>query len=261
MPDSSSADRVRQTNQVIETLLGRVSVRRYADRSVAEELIETILRASFRAPTSSNIQAYSVVVVRDPAIRAELAALSGNQRHVAEAPVFLAFCADLTRIEHALKKNGHDLADNNLETGLVSAIDTALVGMSAYLVADSLGLKGVMIGGVRNKPVEVARVLGLPHRAFCVFGISLGWPAEAPAQKPRMEFDGLVHYERYGETRSGADAAAVAEAYDAALAVHYRGQGRATTDDSWTHDMDRKFHPPLRDDLRQRLKELGFDFR
>jgi hypothetical protein len=50
-------------------------------------------------------------------------------------------------------------------------------------------------------------------------------------------------------------------AYDAALAHHHRSTGRLTTDDSWTHDMDKKFHPWLRDKLRQQLAERGFDFR
>lgn len=257
MPDSQHTS----TNDVIETLLNRVSVRKYTDQPVTEEMLDTILKTAFRAPTSSNIQTYSVVVVRDQERRDALMAACGNQRHIGTAPVFLAFCADLTRIEDALRRNGHNIDSNNLETGLVSSIDASLVGMAAYLVADSLGLKGVMIGGARNKPVEVARILGLPQRVFCVFGMCLGWPAEAPAQKPRMDYSGVVHFEQFGQNRSGADATAIVDSYDAALADHYRGQGRQTTDASWSDDMDKKFAPPLRDDLRQRLKELGFDFR
>ena len=91
------------------------------------------------------------------------------QRHVRDTPVFLAFCADLTRIEHVVRERGHDIEDNNLEIGLVSSIDAALVGMSAYLAADSLGLKGVMIGAVRNDAVETARILGL--NAASLYGI------------------------------------------------------------------------------------------
>lgn len=257
MPDSQQIP----SNDVITTLLNRVSVRKFTDEPISDETLDLILKTSFRAPTSSNIQAYSVVVVRDQEKLDALAAATGGQRHVAQAPVFLAFCADISRIEDALVRNGHSIDGNNLETGLVSAIDAALVGMSAYLVADSLGIKGVMIGGARNKPLEVARILGLPKRVFCVFGMSLGWPAEAPAQKPRMDYDGLVHFEQYGKNRSGSDAKQVVDDYDAALAKHYRGQGRQTTDASWSDDMDKKFHPWLRDDLRERLKELGFDFR
>jgi len=51
------------------------------------------------------------------------------------------------------------------------------------------------------------------------------------------------------------------ELYDTELAQHYRGIGKSTTDDSWSHDMDQKFVPQLRDKLREELKNLGFDFR
>jgi nitroreductase len=258
MPDTATP---APRSETIDLLLNRVSVRSYRDEPVPEAMIEAILRAAFRAPTSSNIQSYSVIVVRDREVLARLAPVTGNQRHVAEAPVFLAFCADLTRIDHALTRNGHSIDDNNMETGLVASIDAALVGMCASLAAESLGLKGVMIGAVRNDAEKSAEILGLPHRVYCVFGLCLGWPAEVPPQKPRMSYDGLVHYERYGNLRADGDAATRLADYDAELARHYRGTGRPTTDDSWTHDMDKKFHPWLRDKLRQQLKARGFDFR
>src|SRR5690606_24865029 len=110
---------------------GRVSVRRYTDRPVEDAHVEAILRAAFRAPTSSNIQSYSVVVVRDRETLKRLSIVTKNQRHVAEAPLFLAFCADLGRIETAMNGYGFDVGGNNLEMGLVSSIDAALVGMSA----------------------------------------------------------------------------------------------------------------------------------
>lgn len=259
MPDTQPAPALR--SETIALLSRRVSVRRFRPDPVPEAMVEAILKAAFRAPTSSNIQSYSVVVVRDRDVLARLAPVTGHQKHVAEAPVFLAFCADLTRIAFALEKHGHTVADNNMETGLVSSIDAALVGMCASLAAGSLGLGGVMIGAVRNDASAVAKILGLPERVYCVFGLCLGWPDDAPVQKPRMDYAGVVHYERYGAQRAEGDMASRLAAYDADLARHYRATGRPTTDDSWTHDMDKKFHPWLRDKLRQQLEERGFDFR
>ena len=245
------------TSETIEVLHNRVSIRKYAQEPVTEAQVTAILDAAFRAPTSSNIQAYSVIVVRDPAVKKELAVLTGNQKHVAECPVYLQFCADLTRMEAAMKRHGHDMNNNNLEYGLVSSIDAALVGMSAYVAADSLGIKGLMIGAVRNKPNEVGKLLGMPYRVYPVFGMCLGWPAEAPKQKPRMDHHTVVHYERYNT--EGLDAAL--DAYDSALAAHYDAVGKKTTRDSWTRDIDEKFAQPRRDKLREQLKAMGFDFR
>ena len=247
----------RTTSETIEVLHNRVSVRTFRPDPVPEAQIEAVLRAALRAPTSSNLQAYSVVVVRDAEARRRLSIATGNQPHVAETPVFLAFCADLTRIEGALRRHGHDLDGNNLELGLVSTIDAALVGMSAYLAADSLGLKGVMIGGVRNDPAEVARILGLPYRVYCVFGMCLGRPLSLPEPKPRMDYHAVVHFEQYRQ--GGLDPAL--DAYDAVLAQHYRQMGKPATADSWTGEIDRKFSRPQHDNLCRALREMGFDFR
>lgn len=244
------------SSDTLRVLDGRVSVRRYSEEPVSEVVLEALLRAAFRAPTSSNIQAYSVIVVHDADTKAQLAAAVGNQRHVIDCPVFLAFCADLTRIEHAMRARGHGIDNNNLEMGLVSSIDAALVGMSAYLAAESLGLGGVMIGAVRNQPREVARLLGLPPRVYCVFGMCLGYPQEAPAQKPRMDYSAMVHRERYDADKMSAHLSA----YDGALAEHYRSSGRATNQASWSHEVTEKFKTRPRDTLRQSLAELGFDF-
>ena len=73
-----------------------------------------------------------------------------------------------------MANNGETIDGNNFEMGLVTSVDAALVGMSASLAAESLGIKGVMIGAVRNNAVETAEILGLPHRVYVVFGMVLG---------------------------------------------------------------------------------------
>ena len=262
MMDAAEHPRRRpQTSETIETLNNRVSVRTYTAEPVTEATVEAILRAAFRAPTSSNIQSYSVIVVRDAETKKQLSAITGNQRHIVETDVFLAFCADLTRIDHVITAKGHTFAENNLEFGVVSTIDAALVGMSAYLAAESLGLGGVMIGAIRNNAAETARVLGLPHHVYCVFGLCLGWPAEVPPQKPRMDYRQMVHYERHGAPRDSRSLPEGIAAYDAALAAHYAATGKPTAPDSWTHETATKFHVQPRPHLRAELKARGFDFK
>ena len=259
MPEGNSQQRAAAPtdSDTIRTLLARRSIRKYTDQPVADETVEAVLGAALRAPTSSNIQSYSVIVVRDQDTKDKLSLLTGKQRHVADCSVFLAFCADLTRMSWAMEKNGASIADNNLELFLVSSVDAALVGMSAYLAAESLGLSGVMIGAVRNKPEAVAQLLGLPQLSYCVFGMCLGWPAEAPQQKPRLAYDDVVHDERYNAAKVQK---AVAD-YDRELARHYESIGKATTPDSWSRDIAAKFgaRPRPRDDLRPVLKARGID--
>ncbi len=251
-----SVDAYPRDSETINILRNRRSIRKYASTPVTDEHVEAILSGALRSPTSSNLHAYSVLVVRDPETKAKLAVPCGNQKHIIECPVFLAFCADLTRIESAVQRNGHDIENNNLELGLVATIDASLVGMAAYVAAESLGIHGVMIGAMRNKPEEIADILGLPNRVYAVFGMCLGYPAEAPKQKPRMPVRGIVHHEKYD-----AEAAlGIIDPYDAELKSHYDSIGKETNANSWTHDVDAKFASRPRDGLRAALKKRGFDF-
>ena len=244
-------------SETIRVLGARRSIRDYADRDITDEQLTAILEAARRAPTSGNLQAYSVIVVRDPETKAKLAKIAGGQKHIETCPVYLAFVADLTRIETAFQRNGRDLDDNNLEMGLMASIDASLVGMAAYVAADSLGIQGVMIGAMRNDPEAVAEVLGLAHRTYVVFGLCLGYPAGQPKQKPRMPAEGVIHYERY----DAAKAVGIVSPYNAQLKAHYDEINKPTDDDSWSADVDKKYAERPRDHLRAALKGRGFDFR
>jgi len=57
----------------LEAIRKRRSVRRYTDRPVADADVDTLLRLALLAPTGGMAQAWSLLVVRDPAIRAGVA--------------------------------------------------------------------------------------------------------------------------------------------------------------------------------------------
>ncbi|MBW4437565.1 MAG: oxygen-insensitive NADPH nitroreductase [Pleurocapsa minor GSE-CHR-MK-17-07R] len=238
----------------IDALLSHVSIRKYTDQPIDEATLQQILDAARRAPTSSNTQTYSIVVVRDAETKRKLAVLTGNQKHVETSAVFMAFVADLSRLKRANALHDADLAINN-ELSMVAIVDASLVGMAAQVAAESLGLGTVMIGGARNQPEEIAQLLHLPEGAFIVYGMCIGWPAERPPQKPRLPEAEVVHYERYQQPDDG-----LLHAYDAALAAHYRGEGRETPDAAWTSVMARQFNQPRRPFLRAVLEKLGFNF-
>ena len=94
-------------NPILDLIHLHGSARRYKPDPVPVETIEAIVSAAQRTSTSSNMQAYSVVAVIDAAKRARLAELCGNQEHIARAPVFLAWCADLARLDRACELRGY----------------------------------------------------------------------------------------------------------------------------------------------------------
>jgi len=239
---------------VLRTLESRASVRHFADVSLSEAQLHRLVEAARRAPTSSNLQAYSLIRVTDPQTRRRLAELAGEQRHVAEAPVLFVLCADLARLDRAADMTGVRRGSDTLEALLVATIDASLVGMSLSLAAESLGWGSCMIGGLRKHTEAVAQLLGLPPRVFAVFGLCIGQIARRPPQKPRLPQSVVVHSEKYDE--AGQEAGI--RHFDRVLAEHYRAQGRSSPDDAWSrHGATLMSQRPLAG-LRGALQRLGF---
>jgi nitroreductase len=193
-------------NDVLAVQLAHRSVRRFLPRSVGEDELAAIIAAAQSAPTSSNLQAWSVVAVRDPGRKARLAGLAGGQAFIAQAPLFLVWVADLGRARRLAERAGKPLdAADYLETTLTGFIDTALAAQNAVVAAASLGLGTVFVGAVRNHPDEVAAELALPRHTVATFGLAVGEPdpTENAGVKPRLPQDAVLHHERYD---TGADA-------------------------------------------------------
>lgn len=210
----------------IERLLAHATVRAYRDRPLPEGTLEALVAAAQSASSSSNLQCWSVVAVRDPERRARLAKLANQQAHVAAAPLVLAWVADQSRNRRVGEAAGETLVGlGHLETFLIAAIDAALAAQNAVVAAESLGLGTCYIGAMRNHPEAVAAELALPPGAAVMFGLTVGWPDPArPAQvKPRLPQGVVLHMEQYG----AADEPALLAEYDATLTGFQRREGMA----------------------------------
>ena len=181
----------------IEQIHRHYSVRKYRREPVRPSLVEEIVAAGQRSSTSSNLQTFSVVAVTDPAVRTQLTALCDNQRQIDEAPVFLAWCADLGRLERICRRRGYALVAEYIEIFLVAAMDAAIAMQTAALAAESLGLGICFIGAIRNSPGDVIDLLGLPQLMFPISGMTVGWPAGEAFIRPRLPLEAVLHWEQY----------------------------------------------------------------
>ena len=125
-------------NAILDLIHCHGSVRKYRPDPVPPETIEAIVAAGQRASTSSNLQMTSVVAVIDAATRARLSELCGNQAHVAQAPVFLAWCTDLNRLDRACELRDATQVTDYVENFLVAAVDVAIAAQNTALAAESL---------------------------------------------------------------------------------------------------------------------------
>lgn len=218
-------------NPVIASLLNHRSVRAYLSDPLASGTLETLVAAASSAPTSSNIQAWSVIAVTDPGKREELARIAGGQLHIRQAPLILVWVADLARAEAVATRAGVTLLGlDYTETFLLAVIDAALAAQNALTAAESLGLGTVYIGALRNDPEAVARLLDLPPRAVAIFGLVIGHPDPAVQTgiKPRLPQQAVLHRETYSRA---VQPEAIAR-HDAAT-VSFRTE-QSLPDQAWT---------------------------
>ena len=214
---------IAPANEVIALLQRHHSVRSFTAEGIDEATIALIISAAQSAPTSSNMQAWSVIEVRDPAHKAAISVLASDQAFIRAAPVFLIFVADWAR-NRSIAAQREQPAEGVafIESTLVAFIDAALAAQNATVAAESLGLGAVYVGAVRNRPEELSDLLGLPPGAFPVVGMALGHPdpADRAGIKPRLPQDVVRHRETYRPIAEGA-----AEAYETAVRAYYATQG------------------------------------
>ncbi|SDL33500.1 Nitroreductase [Glycomyces sambucus] len=252
--------RLGAVNDIVRVQLAHRSVRRFGPRDVTEEELTTLVAAAQSAPTSSNLQPWSVIAVRDPERKARLARLSGRQDFIAQAPLFLVWVADLGRARRLAARRGTEVhAADYLETTLIGFIDTALAAQNAVTAAESLGLGSVFVGAIRNSTEEVAAELKLPPHTVAAFGLAVGEPdpAEAADVKPRLPQAAVLHRERYSEAADDH-----LDVYDERLSAYNARFGLAG---NWTDRVLARLRGPEsmggRHRLRPILESLGFPSR
>jgi FMN reductase (NADPH) len=251
------------TTPTIELVHAHASVRSYKPDPVPATLVETIVAAGQCSSTSSNLQVYSIVAVTGGSKRTRLAELCGNQEFISQAPVFLAWCADFSRLERAGRQRGYQVAADHVESFLVAAMDAALAMQTAALAAESLGLGICYIGGIRNQPTAVIELLALPHLVFPISGMTLGWPAFEHSVRPRLPLPAVLHWEEYDAT---GEVEALSE-YDRAMIdtgiyrgrqVPVPGAEGEMENYGWREHSTRRASQPSRTHLREELRKKGF---
>lgn len=239
---------------VLDLLSAHRSIRKFIDRPVDDGLMRDLIRAAQCAATSHHVQACTVIRVRDAGVRQTIADLAGPQPWVAAASVFLVFCADLTRLVHACDRHGIRPETGWAEQLLVAVADTALLAQNLMIAAESRGLGGVFIGGIRNDPETVSGLLKIPDQAFPVFGMCLGYPDEDPGVKPRLPVDVMFHDDRFPES---ADQDLV-DAYDRTVRDYYAKRSPKLKDRTWTRGMADFTGRIIRPHMKSYLEKKGF---
>lgn len=242
---------------MIESIINRRTVRKYQSQEIAEDLLNSLLEASFRASTLGGIQLYSVVITRDAQMKEKLAPAHFNQPMVRQAPVLLTFCADFNRFSRWCEARNAQPGYRNLNSFMNATMDTLLAAQNFCVLAEEEGLGICYLGTTTYNPQQIIEALELPELVFPITTLTVGYPAEIPAQTDRLAAEAIVHRERY-RNYTAADLDRI-YAYKESLPVNQQfvaENGKETlaqvfTDVRYTQSDNERFSANLLEVLRQ----------
>ncbi len=176
--------------------LDRASVRQFSDREVTDSMLDSILMRAAKAPTTGNMQLYSVIVTRDKDMLARLAPAHFNQP-ASKAPVLLTICADFNRFTRWCQLRNGDTGFDNFLSFSSAMTDAIIYAQQIVTIAEQEGLGTCYLGTVTFNAEAISDILELPELVVPVACIALGWGIEKGVPTERLNPEAFVHKEKY----------------------------------------------------------------
>lgn len=232
------------------------SIRRFTDAAVPDEEVRRAVEAGQAASTSSGIQAYCVIRVRDDGHRRVLAELTGPQEKVRHCGAFFVVCGDTRRHRLVCARAGARY-DAQLEAFLLAVVDAALFSQNLILAFESMGYGICCIGGLRNRLFDVDRLLDLPEGVYPLYGLCVGVAAEEPGPRPRLPVETVLFEGAYPDDE---EILRAVDAYDDRYRAYLTERGAAPdAARGWSEAMADRFSQPRREDIGPYYRSKGAD--
>jgi nitroreductase len=180
-------------NETLETIRTLRTVHgNFLDRPLPESDLDAILEATVRAANASNMQSYSIVVVKDRKLMKDVCTYQGG--------CMLLYCVDFNRVRASAKHLGYSYFPDNMEAFVTATVNVGLAVQTAAIAARSLGIDYLITNGIHRGDMErVWKLLNLPTEyCFPFIAMVLGYPTEEPAHlRGRLNGPGIIHHEKY----------------------------------------------------------------
>jgi nitroreductase len=171
---------ITQTNQTMETILNRKSVREYLDREIAPEAVNELLKAGMAAPSSRDRRPWQFVVITDKTVLESLGGQLRTASCLKDANKAIVVCGD------------------TLVSGNCWFLDCSAATQNILLAAESMGIGAVWtaVYPYADREAIVNTALQLPEHIRALAVIPLGYPAGQPV--PKNKFDETkIHYNQW----------------------------------------------------------------
>ena len=260
-----------QPNEVVTTLLKRVSHRKFNGKPLEPGVLELLVAAAQSAPTSGMLQTWSVIALSTPDEKAKLfngpghmnvigGVDSQNTIAINTSAVVLIWLADLSRLELIL--NTVDTTESikaqvtKAEYHLKAIIDATIAAQTFFMAAESMGISGTYCGAIRQLPISViAAEFNLPKYTFPIFGTIHGYtdPAISDFVRPRIPANLILHHGSYTKMQD------VTELEEYNVAHKRNGSPRAS---NFEDRVIERLAPSLsKEAICDALRHMGFDFK
>ncbi|MBK5261359.1 MAG: nitroreductase family protein [Peptostreptococcaceae bacterium] len=178
----------------LKEIENRRSIRKYQNRKVEKDKIFQILESARLAPSGSNTQPWTFIIVESEDTKEKLSIADHNQKWMMTAPVFIVCVADSRcRIPMDIKVR---LDDKSSEPELKKIIrDTSIAIEHILLEAEHLGLATCWTGWYEQDDVRI--ILNIPTDKYVCGIITLGYGDETTKQRPRKLMEEIVRYEKW----------------------------------------------------------------
>jgi nitroreductase len=260
----TEAGRARAAEGPLALLLSHRTQRRFWPDPIPDDVLEMVLAAALSAPSKSDLQQVSIVLVRDRARQTTIGGWIPDIPWIAQAPLFMVFCGDNRRIRRVCELRGRPFPNDTLDMFMNAAVDAGLVLQAFITAAEAVGLGCCPISVVRTHVEKLAALLELPPGVFPVAGLCVGHPQQPGWISLRLPPAVTVHTDRYDDR----DLPAQLEAYDARREARH-----ATPKESqryverfgyaepygWSEDKARQYSTPERHNFGPFIRRHGFD--
>ena len=250
-------------NNVSRRIL-RKSCRKFKKIKVSKEILISLIASAQAAPSKSNLQQYSILLIKNREMKNQLSKLLRKTAWALEAPLFFLFLADIRRNKIITEHKGYEYKNNSIDYFMNAVIDASLAMQNLINSAEEFGLGICPISMVRNHLEEVKKMCHLPEGVFPIAGLSVGWPDENNEVSIRLPMKVVFHEDFYNDK----DMLKQIDHYDETIECvqpipkskqrHVKVYG-FNKKNTWSENISRQMSLPERKEFKKWLKSHGFN--
>jgi nitroreductase len=193
---------------ILDLLRKRVSVRKFQDKLIPEDVLQEILDAGRLSPSGGNEQPWVFGVVTERSLIAQIAEAAHRQTWIVGAPLLIVLCITIVADE----QGGRDIqthrfpeyaeAISGMDKRLYSALNmeehqTKIAGTHMALAALEHGVGSCWVS--RFEVRWVVELLHLPEGIIPAEILVLGYPEEARGPTHKKSLEEVVFYNAFGQ--------------------------------------------------------------